>query len=808
MKRIASVIVDVPTAQTDRSFDYLIPDELIDNLEVGMRVIVPFGNRQVQGFVIALKDKSTISGLKEIIEPMDIEPVLNQELLQLGEFLANETLCLKISAYQVMLPPALKAKYDKYITLAKNREIGEMPKELEPLFLKQKKVNWKDAEKLVPTSYLYRQARAGLFDVSYEIKNKGNKKKNIYYVPFSNQAQFLNKLNQLNLTGKKQLQVVNVYMQNFVPHTIKEIEAKVPNARSSLNQLVSKGLLKKEEYEEYRDPYQNKKFQETKALPLTDEQELVIKPILASIEHSAHEVFLLHGVTGSGKTEVYLQSIEKVMKKGKEAIVLVPEISLTPQMVERFKGRFGNKVAVLHSGLSLGEKYDEWRKIQRKEVQVVVGARSAIFAPFENIGIIIIDEEHETSYKQEDNPRYHARDVAIERGKNHHCPVVLGSATPSLESFARAQKGVYHLLTMEKRMNNSQLPVVEIVDMREELRTGNRSMFSTALLEKMRLRLERSEQIVLMLNRRGYSSFVMCRNCGYVLKCPNCDISLTYHKVTDQVKCHYCGFEMRTPKQCPECSSNHIRFFGTGTQKVEEELGRILPEARVIRMDVDTTTRKGSHEKLLTAFQEKKADILLGTQMIAKGLDFPNITLVGVLSADSSLHIPDFRSSERTFQLLTQVSGRAGRHELPGEVIIQTYTPEHYSINFAKEHDYLTFYQYEMMIRKRGQYPPFYYLALINVSHENLQYTYTVIEKITSFVRGQLADGKGETLILGPAVSPILKIKNRYRYQCLIKYKNEPNLIPTLKQVLEHFQEDQVKRGLHISIDLNPYSMM
>lgn len=606
MKRIASVIVDVPTAQTDRSFDYLIPDELKDNLEVGMRVIVPFGNRQVQGFVIAFKETSTVSGLKEIIEPMDIEPVLNQELLQLGEFLANETLCLKISAYQVMLPPALKAKYDKYITLAKDREIGELPKELEPLFLKQKKVNWKDAEKLVPSSYLYRQARAGLFDVSYEIKNKGNKKKNIYYVPFSDQAQFLNKLNQLNLTGKKQLQVVNIYLQNFAPHTVKQIETKVPNARSSLNQLVSKGLLKKEEYEEYRDPYQNKKFQETKALPLTDEQEFVIKPILDSIEHSAHEVFLLHGVTGSGKTEVYLQSIEKVMKNGKEAIVLVPEISLTPQMVERFKGRFGNKVAVLHSGLSLGEKYDEWRKIQRKEVQVVVGARSAIFAPFENIGIIIIDEEHETSYKQEDNPRYHARDVAIERGKNHHCPVVLGSATPSLESFARAQKGVYHLLTMQKRMNNSQLPVVEIVDMREELRTGNRSMFSTALLEKMRLRLERSEQIVLMLNRRGYSSFVMCRNCGYVLKCPNCDISLTYHKVTDQVKCHYCGFEMRTPKQCPECSSNHIRFFGTGTQKVEEELGRILPEARVIRMDVDTTTRKGSHEKLLTAFQEKK----------------------------------------------------------------------------------------------------------------------------------------------------------------------------------------------------------
>lgn len=808
MKKIASVIVDVPTTQTDRPFDYLIPTEMREHIEVGMRVVVPFGNRQVQGFVIALKDESSISGLKEIIEPMDIDPVLNNELLQLGEFLANQTLCLKISAFQVMLPPALKAKYEKYIKLSEGFQIDQLPDGIQHLFKSHKQVNWKDAEKFVSQSYLYRGARSGLFEVTYDIKDKGSKKKNIYYVPVAGIEDFEQMVEQMNITGQKQRQILNYYFQDFCPHTVKQVENNIPSARSSLNQLVNKGLLKKEEYEEYRDPYQHHFFKRTKALPLTDEQKMVIKPILTTIEEEKHQVFLLHGVTGSGKTEVYLQSIEKVIEKGKEAIVLVPEISLTPQMVERFKGRFGNNVAVLHSGLSLGEKYDEWRKIQRKEVQVVVGARSAIFAPFENIGIIIIDEEHETSYKQEDNPRYHAREIAIERGKTHRCPVVLGSATPSLESFARAQKGVYQLLTMKKRMNQSQLPGVEIVDMRDELKAGNRSMFSIALLEKIKERLKRSEQIVLMLNRRGYSSFVMCRDCGYVLKCPNCDISLTYHKVSDLVKCHYCGFEARTPKQCPECSSEHIRFFGTGTQKVEEELGKILPEARVIRMDVDTTSRKGSHEKLLKAFQEQKADILLGTQMIAKGLDFPNITLVGVLSADSSLHIPDFRSSEKTFQLLTQVSGRAGRHKLPGEVIIQTYTPEHYSIQFAKEHDYLQFYRYEMMIRKRGQYPPFYYLALINVSHENLQYAYSVMGKITSFVRNELQNAKSETLVLGPAASPITKIKNRYRYQCLIKYKNEPNLIPTLKRILDHYHNDQVKKGLTISIDLNPYSMM
>ena len=411
-------------------------------------------------------------------------------------------------------------------------------------------------------------------------------------------------------------------------------------------------------------------------------------------------MFLLYGVTGSGKTEIYLQSIQRVLEDGREGIVLVPEISLTPQMVNRFKGRFGDQVAVLHSGLSVGEKYDEWRKIQRKEVKVVVGARSAVFAPFENLGIIIIDEEHETSYKQEDNPRYHARDVAIERAKKHQCPVVLGSATPSLESFARAEKRVYHLLTLSKRMNDQNLPDVKIVDMREELREGNRSMFSRELFEKLQDRLMKKEQTVLFLNKRGHSSFVMCRDCGYVVQCPNCDISLTYHRYNQQMKCHYCGYESVVPTTCPECTSDHIRYFGTGTQKVEEELGKIFPEAKVIRMDVDTTSRKGSHEKLLTEFHEGQADILLGTQMIAKGFDFPNITLVGVLSADTMLHLPDFRSSEKTFQLLTQVSGRAGRHELAGEVVIQTYSPEHYSIELAGQQDFDLFYQKEMMVQK------------------------------------------------------------------------------------------------------------
>ena len=599
--------------------------------------------------------------------------------------------------------------------------------------------------------------------------------------------------------------VIDYFISNPKPIERQKILSLLGISSSVIKSLVDKGILYESMQEVYRDPYQDRIFEHTEPLQLTEEQSVAIKPILQTIEEKRHDVFLLYGITGSGKTEIYMQSIQKVLEEGREGIVLVPEISLTPQMVNRFKGRFGDEVAVLHSGLSIGEKYDEWRKIQRKEVRVAVGARSAIFAPFENLGIIIIDEEHETSYKQEDNPRYHARDVAIERARTHNCPVILGSATPSLETFARAKKGVYQLLTLSKRMNDQSLPTVDIVDMREELREGNRTMFSRVLYDKLQDRLMKKEQTVLFLNKRGHSSFVMCRDCGYVIQCPNCDISLTYHRYQQQMKCHYCGYEAVVPTICPECTSEHIRYFGTGTQKVEEELGKIFPEARVIRMDVDTTSRKGSHEKLLTAFEEGKADILLGTQMIAKGLDFPNITLVGVLSADTMLHLPDFRSSEKTFQLLTQVSGRAGRHELAGEVVIQTYSPEHYSIELASQQDFDQFYQKEMMIRKIHQYPPFYYLALITVSHEELMKVVDVTEKISVTLSSRLSKGAH---ILGPVACPIPRINNKYRYQCIVKYKKEPKLTQTLKMILDHYQQDMHRTGLQISIDKNPYILM
>jgi primosomal protein N' (replication factor Y) (superfamily II helicase) len=801
---IASVIVDVPTKQTDKTFDYLIPEEWIGTIQPGMRVIVPFGPRNIQGFVTGIKAESSFKKLRAITEPMDLEPVLNHELLVLGDWLTENTLCFKIFAFQVMLPAALKAKYEKKVKLAPGAKVSDLPIDLQDLFKKDGIVHWEEALAAGIVPVLQREAAKHTLEVIYEVKERVRKKQLKVVRPIVSLEELKEESDRLPARAEKQKQVLRYFSEHFQAVELRQLTSDVNAASSTIKALVDKGLLIEFDMEVYRNPYENRTFERTKPLPLTHSQQTAIEPILASIENQQHEVFLLYGVTGSGKTEIYLQSIQEVIEKGKEAIVLVPEIALTPQMVNRFKGRFGDLVAVLHSGLSAGEKYDEWRKIQRKEVKVVVGARSAIFAPFENLGIIIIDEEHETSYKQEEMPRYHARDVAIQRAKTYNCPVVLGSATPSLESFARAQKNVYHLLSLPSRMNNQALPAVDIIDMREELREGNRSMFSRKLFEKLKDRIEKKQQAVLFLNKRGHSSFVMCRDCGYVMNCPYCDISLTYHRVNEQMKCHYCGYETYVPKQCPECSSEYIRYFGTGTQKVEEELGKVLPEARIIRMDVDTTGRKGAHEKLLKDFQEGKADILLGTQMIAKGLDFPNITLVGVLSADTMLHLPDFRASEKTFQLLTQVSGRAGRHQLPGEVIIQTYTPEHYSVELAGTQDYDLFYQREMMIRKTHHYPPFYYLSLITISHEQLMTVVSATEKIVNYVRSQLSK---EAVVLGPAASPIPRINNRYRYQCLIKYKREPNMTKTLKTILDQYQLD-TKSGLQVSIDVNPFILM
>jgi len=801
--RIAKVIVDVPASAIDQTFDYEIPARYLHVLKPGMRVIVPFGPRKIMGFVVEMAAESSFQKLKPIAEVLDLEPVLTKELLDLGRWLANQTLSLQVTALQVMLPRVLKSKYKKEIVRNTNEEL--IP-ELEDLFAGLDAIPFELFEGSSLSYYQLKKAvEAGELTIEYIVESKITKKFETMVRP-KKALHFLEEaIAELPKTAKKQAAILDYFIESPEEITQKLLLKKFQTTNSTIKTLVEKNLLETYRKEVFRNPYDDHSIVRTEALKLTAEQEQAIEPILKSIEQENHEVFLVHGVTGSGKTEIYLQAIQEVINKGKEAIVLVPEISLTPQMVNRFKGRFGKNVAVMHSALSDGEKFDEWRKIQRKEVQVVVGARSAIFSPFENLGIIIIDEEHETSYKQEDQPRYHARDVAIERGKNNHFPVVLGSATPTLESFARAEKDVYKLAALKKRTNDKPMPEVITVDMRNELHAGNRTMFSRLLMDKIADCLAKGEQIVLLLNRRGYSTFIMCRDCGHVKECPHCDIALTYHKNNNRLKCHYCAYEEAVPTICPECNSDLIRYFGTGTQRVEEALTQLIPEASVLRMDVDTTRRKGAHEKILKQFADGKADILLGTQMIAKGLDFENVTLVGVLTADSMLHLPDFRSSEKTFQLLTQVSGRAGRHELTGEVIVQTYTPEHYSIQLASQYNFHEFYLKEMAMRKAFQYPPYYYLALITITHQN---HVKVVQSAQQIVRMLLEKVHQPTVILGPTPSPIPRIKDRYRYQCMIKYKHEPELRKYLQGVTHFFAEESRKNDLQIILDMQPYHLM
>ncbi|EPH69026.1 primosomal protein [Enterococcus faecalis KI-6-1-110608-1] len=810
MQKVAKVIVDVPTMQTDQPFTYLVPENLNEQLAVGMRVEVPFGNgnRHVQGFVLAIEpmaatvlDEANVQ-LKELVAVLDLKPVLNTEMLALADYMKEKTFAFKITCLQTMLPSVMRADYQKYIYLT-----DELSEELQDqLFYGLEEISWDQAQERGILPQLMALRKQQKVDIRYEVTTR-NKVKMVRFIQAAKEFEQLEEIRLGLRKGAKKKEQLLYYLQRLGTEKITAVKEmkELGFSTALLNEAAKNGWLTFIEKEAYRDPFANQTFEKTTALSLNAEQQVAVETILQSVQEQQSQTYLLEGITGSGKTEVYLQVIAEVLNQGKTAIMLVPEISLTPQMVQRFKSRFGEHVAVMHSGLSQGEKYDEWRKIERGEAEVVVGARSAIFAPIENIGVIIIDEEHEASYKQEETPRYHARDLAIWRSEYHHCPVVLGSATPSLESRARAQKNVYQRLRLTQRANQAAtLPTIDVVNMRQEVENGNVSSFSMSLQEKLQERLEKNEQSVLLLNRRGYSSFVMCRDCGYVLPCPNCDISLTLHMDSKTMKCHYCGHEERIPYRCPNCGQDKIRYYGTGTQKVEEELQTLLPDSRILRMDVDTTRRKGAHEKILRTFGEGQADILLGTQMIAKGLDFPNVTLVGVLNADTALNLPDFRSSERTFQLLTQVSGRAGRAEKPGEVIIQSFNPEHYAIQLAKAQDYEDFYTKEMYIRHRGNYPPYYFTVQITASHPEENEAAKQMFQIATKLKQGLSP---QAILLGPTPNAIMRVNNRYFYQVIIKYKQEPMLQPLLKEILTDTQR-ATARGLKLSIDAEPMNFI
>ena len=718
---IIGVLVELSNKNIDKIFDYSVPDNLKDKIKVGIRVKVPFGKMELEGFVIEIKNSSDIS-VKDILEVVDDEVILNEELLELGKKIQEDTLSTLISCYQIMLPKALKAKNGMVI----------------------------------------------------------NKKFDTYY--------YLNK--DIVCYGKlsaSQDRIINLCMEKeYVLR--KEL---VDISLSSLNTLIKKNILLEKKLEHYRLSY-NEKIEPKKEL--TEDQMKVVNEVLLN---KGYCPYLLYGVTGSGKTEVYMELIEDALNRGKTSIVLVPEISLTPQMVLRFQKRFGDNIAAIHSALSDGEKYDEWRRIVKGEAKIVIGARSAIFAPLKNIGMIIIDEEHSDSYKQDDsNPRYSAKDVALIRAKYHDCPLIMGSATPSLEAFARAKKGVFKLLELPNRINGKELPKINIIDMNEIIKKA-KGHFSEELLAAISLRLKKKEQVILLLNRRGYSSFVTCKNCGYTFKCPNCDITLTYHKSSRTLRCHYCGYGTKVYDTCPNCHEKSINDLGVGTERIEEELGKLFPESRILRMDFDTTSRKGMHEKMITAFKNQEYDILLGTQIVSKGLDFDNVTLVGVINADTSLNIPDFRSSETTFSLLAQVAGRAGRSTKEGEVIIQTFNPDHYAIQYTKKHDYLGFYNKEMFIRRELKYPPFYYICYLKISGKDSDYIYGEVNKIKKVLENKLEN----TIILGPSPCTIFKLNNIYRYGIILKYKKEDNLREVLDKIIDHYKDNS---KLKLDINFNP----
>ncbi|MDD3652958.1 MAG: primosomal protein N' [Desulfotomaculaceae bacterium] len=740
----AEVIVALNARRTDRVFHYAVPVEFQGQVAFGVRVIVPFGGRRLTGYVTGFGFPESTVKVKEIAGIIDPEPVFTTELLGLARWMAENYLCSTAEALQRILSPRLLVKGAREV------------KQFYPA---------------LPENEL-RKA--------------------------------------LSLMVRVPKQVAALEKALACPGlTRKELAAEAEVSTSVIDVLTRKGLLKSSVV---KVPRHTARFYhsnvKTKEITLNAEQEKALSQVAGAIREGTFNAFLLHGVTGSGKTEVYLRAIAVALEVGCQAVTLVPEISLTPQMVEMFRERFDEQVAVLHSGLPARERFDEWQRIREGRAPVVLGTRSAIFAPLTRPGLFVIDEEHESSYKQDDHLRYHAREIALKRAQLAGATVLLGSATPSLESqFKTTTGGPYQLIKLGKRVDERPLPPVRVVDMRREVKEGNLGIFSRPLIASINRHLQSKGQVLLFLNRRGFSTFVMCHECGLVLKCLRCDISLTYHQ-DGLLRCHYCNYHIKSPQLCPNCGGHNIRHFGAGTQKVEAEVGKFFPGARILRMDSDSTSRKGSHAQIINAFHDRQADILIGTQMIAKGLDFPGVTLVGVINADITLHMPDFRAAERTFQLLTQVAGRAGRGKLPGEVLVQTYNPDHYCITVAAAHDSERFYQNEIPVRRSLGYPPFSHLARLLFTHEDeeevkkgaTQVRY-LIEKIVS------GDDRGISL-LGPAPAPLNKIKDRYRWQLVIKASRRDLLRDVIKESLSRLERDRAFLKPIINIDINPQGML
>jgi len=792
--RYAEVSVNSPIAQR-RIFSYTIPSNL--TIAVGQAVWVPFGNKLLQGIVLELSDYPLVEETREIASVIDPHPILSPAQAELACWISEHYLSLLFEAVALMLPPGFERKPVTFIsspTISHELDTSSLTQEqrgILELIYRQGKVRLRQLEKTLgkkkAQAAVSQLVGQGLAVRSYELEPVKVKPKTVPYVRLAvttgEAKQEVSRLREKR--ASKQAALLDFLVQQTEPVSLSEVRKSIGIPASIVKATVDKGLVKVQQIEVKRDPLAYQSIPPSYPLTLTAAQRSALESVKSSLIKAPGDappsVFLLHGVTGSGKTEIYLQALAGAIRRGKRGIVLVPEIALTPQTIERFASRFPGRVAVLHSKLSLGEQYDEWHRIRKGECDVVIGSRSAIFAPQPDLGLIVIDEEHEWTYKQSDkSPRYHTRDVAIKLAELTGAAVILGSATPSVEIFYHAQTEDYHLLQLPERVTPSEgssLPEVEVVDLREELKAGNRSLFSRSLSQAIVKSIASGGQVILFLNRRGAATFIQCRRCGFVLRCKRCEVALTYHWVEDALLCHQCNYRMPVPQVCPRCLSPRIKFLGLGTQRLEQEASQVFPQARLLRWDSDITKHKGSHQKILDKFRAHKADILIGTQMIAKGLDLPQVTLVGVISADTGLNLPDFRAGERTFQLLSQVAGRAGRGCLGGRVIIQTYSPEHYSIQAAGKHDYTTFYGREIDYRRQLRNPPFSRLACLTYNHTNDGICQREAERMKRVLTQEIdSRGIADLSLIGPAPAFIHRLRGRFRWQLILR-GSEPSAL-------------------------------
>ena len=766
------VYVDVVfNLKIDKSFSYKIPPDISTEIEPGRRVLAPFGKQELTGIVVNISDKKPNIKCKEIIDILDDHSLIQEDLLQLTDWMSKYYLSSWGTTLQIALPKGLEKKSNVIVDILDKNDLI-----VQNLTEKQRYLYdliYNDPGKTV--IYYKSKFGTGSFDYtlrvlegnqlikkSKQIANERVRKKLIRYLTVSEKL-------QVSLSGLRDkdtlLSILSPYVHKKIPVT--EFKERTGLSAGRIRTLIKRGILNLSESEVFR-LYDQRYEESPQKIILNEAQKRVLNSIYEALNPISFKVFLLHGVTGSGKTQIYIEAIQKVLENNKSAIVLIPEISLTPQTVGRFKRNFKDSVYVFHSRMGLGERYDTWRKVQQSERCIVVGPRSALFLPVKNLGIIVVDEEHDGSFKQvTPAPRYHARDTAIYRAKINDAIVLLGSATPSLESYYNAIRGKYQLLKLENRIDNLELPYVQIINMNKHERgPKHKSIFSQELIQDISTCLENKQQTILLQNRRGFAAFLQCKTCGHSNKCPDCDIYLTYHATSQNLQCHYCGYATSATNTCPKCGGIQIRYIGAGTQQIESELRKIFPDVKILRMDVDTTTKKNAHETILNRFKDQKADILLGTQMIAKGLDFENVYLVGVISADIGLTLPDFRSSENIFQLLTQVAGRAGRKIKRGKVIIQTGMENHYAIQFAKRHDFEGFYHQESAFRREASYPPFTRLINIGISSDNHKKVNIISKEIAKRLKNYSYDFYS---VIGPAPAPMIRLKNKYRWQILLK---------------------------------------